>query len=106
MIVDSSTNVTNAIMAAFMVTFKMEGLDGDDIALDIIEFIAVRMKHREDYQVAELGYFIRANLLYFQLDQLSYQECHARLVNAAVTAPLGYAFLAKTFEYGARGKAL
>ena len=103
MITQSSAKITQALMTAFLVTFKIEGIDGDDVGLDIIEFIAVKMKTREDEQVAELGYFVRANLLFFHLGQLEYPEVHARFVRAALAAPLGYVELARTFEFGSHG---
>ena len=99
MIIATNTDVTKAIMAAFLVAFQNEGVEGDDVGLDIIEFIALRMKTRSDEEVAELGYFVRANLLFLYLDQLSLGEVLSRFVTAALAAPRGYAAMAAGFDF-------
>ena len=100
MIIESSAQQTKAQLTRFLVDFKLEGVKGDDIGLDIIEFIALKLRAREDHQVAELGYFVRSTLLYFHLDQLAYPDAHSRLATAALAAPLGYDAMARTFKFG------
>lgn len=102
MIIESSAQHSKAQMTRFLVASKLEGVQGDDIGLDIIEFIALKLRPREDHQVAELGYFVRSTLLYFHLGQLDYPDVHARLVTAALAAPLGYEAMARTFQFGCR----
>ena len=101
MIVDNPSQVTKAILAAHLAAFETEGLEGDDIGLDIIEFIALRMTTRDDNDVAELGYFVRANLLYLYLDQLSGDEVLNRFATAALAAPRGKAALIRSFDFTA-----
>ena len=38
-----------------LVAYRMTQPRGDEFALDLIEYIARRMRDREDYQVAELA---------------------------------------------------
>ena len=98
MITDSRAIEVKTRMTEFLIAFHQEGMDGDDTALDIIEFIAMRLQSREDYHVAALGFFVRTNLLYFARGHLDYPEVHFRLFQAALAAPLGHAELNQTFE--------
>ena len=83
MIIDTGTASIRSHLAAHLVAFM---LSDDDIALDIIEMVALRMHAREDIQVAALGRFIRANLMYLEHGAASYAEVLERFTAAAVLA--------------------
>jgi len=87
MFIETSATVLRSQLAAHLVNFM---LNPDDTALDIIELIALRMRTREDYQVAVLGFFVRANLLYLEKGIVSFCEVLERLTVAAVNAPRGH----------------
>ncbi len=83
MIVESSASLARSQLASHLVTFM---LTDDDVALDIIEMIALRMPARPDAQVAALGRFVRANLMYLEQGAASYCEVLERFTAAALLA--------------------
>jgi len=102
MITIPDTRFVKAQMAAYLISFRLEDRH-DDIPLDIIEFIALRMTRREDIDVFELGVFVRANLACFDVGTLTYPDILTRFTAAALAAPLGPAQLIETFHIGTRG---
>ena len=98
MITQSSADIIRSQLAAHLVDFM---LSEDDVALDIIEFIALRMPERHDYQIAVLGYFVRANLFYLTRDMISFSEVLERLAHAASQAPLGHEALTQSLDASA-----
>lgn len=102
MITADETQITRAQMAALLVAFRLED-HPDDIPLDIIELIALRMRRRKDIDVFELGIFVRANLISFEQGVLSFPDIHTRFMAAALAAPLGPAEFAETLHIGTRG---
>ncbi len=83
MIIESSASLARSQLAGYLVNFM---LIDDDSALDIIEMIALRMTARSDNQVAALGQFVRANLLYLEQGAASYCEVLERFTAAALLA--------------------
>ncbi len=81
-------------------TAFIEGEDGEVVTLDIVEFIALRMRWRDDYQVGLLGLCVRANLVALERGILPYGEVLNRFANAAVAAPQGHGPFTKAIEAG------
>ena len=88
MITESSPLAVKSAIARFLATFAADRRDRDEIMLDIIEFIAVRMPSPSDNLVYVLGLYVRGNLAAFLMGAVSYGEIHARLSEAALAAGL------------------
>ncbi len=101
MIATDEIQIVRAQMAALLLAFRLE-MRNDDIPLDIIELIALRMRQNADIDVFELGIFVRANLACFDLGTLSFQNIHARFMAAALAAPIGPVEFAETLQIGTR----
>jgi hypothetical protein len=102
MIITDDIQITRAQMAALLLAFRLEERR-EDIAFDMIEMIALRMRQREDMDVFELGIFVRANLACFELGSLSFPDIHARFMAAVIAAPLGPVVFAEALHIGTRG---
>lgn len=98
MIVETSTHVVRSVLSVLLTVYKMDNREDSDVALDVIEFIALRMREHQDHQVAEMGTFVRACLIGYFHDRLSYEDAHERLVAAALYAPLGHVCLREAFR--------
>jgi len=96
MIVESSATHVKSELSRLLIAFRSDE-HSSDVSLDVIEFIALRMRERADDQVAEMGFYVRVNLLGFVAGRFSYYEVHDRLVRAALAAPLGHADLREAF---------
>lgn len=81
--------LARTILASHLAIFTAEGYEGDDIALDIIEFIARRMSEPEDIYVFELGQWVRKTLILFDIGEVSFTETLNALMAAAMAAPVG-----------------
>jgi hypothetical protein len=88
-------------IGTMLVAYRMTQPRGDEFALDLIEYIARRMRDREDYHVAELGIFVRVNLINLKAGKLSFTDTHLRLTSAALHAPYGHDALRERFVLGA-----
>ncbi len=102
MITVDETQIARAQMAALLLAFRLEDRH-EDIPLDIIEMIAMRMRRREDIDVFELGIFVRANLICFMQGTLSFPDIHTRFMAAALAAAIGPDAFAETLHIGTRG---
>ena len=102
MITIDDIQIAKAQLAALLLAFRLEDKN-DDIPLDIIELIARRMQRQEDMDVFELGIFVRANLICFELGTLSFPDIHSRFMTAALAAAIGPAEFAETLHIGTRG---
>jgi len=102
MIIADETQIVKAQMAALLLTFRLEARN-DDIPLDIIELIALRMRRRQDLDVFELGIFVRVNLIWFAQGSLSFPDIHSRFMAATLAASIGPAEFAETLHIGTRG---
>ncbi len=96
--VDSSTVQVRSELASLIVDFMLETPDGEGIALDIVELIALRMPSREDYPVAVLGFFVRGNLLGLSRGMVTYPDVLERLTAVARDAPLGDVAVTRTIK--------
>lgn len=99
--IETSELVTRGHMGTLLVAYRMTQPHGDEFALDVVEYIARRMRDREDYQVAELGIFVRVNLSNLKAGKLSFADTHLRLTSAALYAPFGHDALSEKFVLGA-----
>ncbi len=81
--------MARTILASHLAIFTAEGYEGDDIALDIIEFIARRMSEPEDAYVFELAMWVRKTLILYDMGETSFCETLSALLAAAMAAPVG-----------------
>ena len=95
---DSERLVVRTQLAAHLVVFTCEGYAGDDIALDIIEHIALRMKTREDKTVHEVGTAVRTALIRYVVSELSFSDTLDHFTDLAMAAPVGAAELIETMH--------
>ncbi len=98
MITETSADIVRSQIATHLVESLVKG---DDASLDIIELIALRMPTRENYQVAVLGYFVRANLFYLSKSMITFAEILERFTSAALHAPYGHEDFARHLDAGA-----
>ncbi|MGZ3298067.1 MAG: hypothetical protein ACXU8U_03450 [Asticcacaulis sp.] len=98
--VDSSAQVAKAQIAGFLVAFESGADDGEAVALDIVEFIALRMRGRDDYQVGLLGLFIRAGLVALDRGVMAFPDVLTRMASVARAAPLGKAAFIQAVQAG------
>ena len=98
MIVETSATVLRNQIKTALLSFLLEEALDEEIALQIIEIIALRMRSREDYQVSVIGAFVRVNLFWLQRGLLSYCEALERFTHAATHAALGHATLVKVLH--------
>jgi enoyl-[acyl-carrier-protein] reductase (NADH) len=68
--------------------------------LDIVEFIALRLKRADDDQVFNLALFISSNLAAFVAGTIAYADLHARLTRTALAAQLGPAEFWRSLNFG------
>ncbi len=78
--------VSRTMLASHLVLFAFESYEGDDIALDIIEFIAVRMPDRSAADVRAVGFYVRQALIDYCVGDCSFGDTLDDLYSAAVTA--------------------
>jgi hypothetical protein len=83
-----------------IIAYTMSVPSGDEYALDIMEYFALRMKDHNTAQVAEMGLFVRANLSAVKTGLITLSETRRRLVHAATQAPLGHDAFQRAFEIG------
>lgn len=100
MFVESGASHLKAQISGLLVAFETGTEGGEEVALDLIELIALRMPTRDDYQVGVLGFFVRANLVALHRDAITFPEAVGRFLAAALAAPLGHVELTATFEAG------
>lgn len=81
--------MARTILASHLALFAAEGYEGDDIALDIIEFIARRMPEPEDAYVFELGQWVRKTLILFDIGETCFTATLDALLAAAMAARVG-----------------
>lgn len=98
--VDSSALTIKTHLAVLLVAFQMSTPNGDEFSLDVIEYIARRMRDHEDADVAGVGAFVRLNMASLKAGRLTFHEAHARLSAAAINAPLGRRSLAEVLDNG------
>ncbi len=89
MLIESSAIVVKSTLARLLVNFRIEAFDREEIALDIIEFIALRLAERDDAHVFTLGLFVRINLAGFLAGRIPYAQLHDRFTVAALAAREG-----------------
>lgn len=97
--IETNGLVIRTQLAAHMVIFTCEGRQGDDIALDIIEYIALRMDGRDDASVLELGLFVRSVLLGYVSGEMRFCDALDRFEAAAVAAPSGKSALFEVLSF-------
>ena len=72
----------------------------ESVALDLVELLALRMPSRTSFQVAVLGFFVRANLWSWETGKSSRRALVGRLADAALAAPIGHHAMTKVFSIG------
>jgi hypothetical protein len=98
--VESSAQTIKTHIAMVLIAFQMNTPSGDEFVLDVIEYIARRMRDHNDKQVAKLGIFVRINMMSFKSGRLTFQQTLTRLAMAALRAPLGECELDEVLEIG------
>jgi hypothetical protein len=98
MIVETSTDVFRLQISKCLLAYLFEDGVDEDIALQIVEIIALRMARREDAEVASIGVFVRTNLVWLDRGMMSYCELLERFTKAVAHAALGYAGLQTTLR--------
>jgi hypothetical protein len=98
--VESSSLTIKTHIAVLLVAFQMSTPNGEEYSLDVIEYIARRMRDHDDLHVAAVGAFVRITMAGLKAGRLTFQETHARLYAAAVNAPLGCTILAESLNVG------
>lgn len=98
--IESSAHVAKAQIAALLVAFETGADDGEAVALDIVEYIAMRMRWRDDYQVGLLGLFVRAGLVALDRHVMAFPDVLARMTAVAKAAPLGKTAFTQTVQAG------
>jgi hypothetical protein len=98
MIVETSTDVFRRQISKCLLAYLFEDGVDEDIALQIVEIIALRMPRREDADVASVGVFVRTNLVWLDQGMMSYCELLERFTKAAAHAGLGYTALQPTLK--------
>jgi hypothetical protein len=82
-----------------LIAYTMSVPSGEEYALDIVEYIALRMKDHETNHVHEMGVFVYANLNAAKAGSISLSDARNRLLLAATLAPLGHSVLSTALEY-------
>ncbi len=100
MLIESSSILVKSRLAKLLVNFRIEPLDREAIVLDIVEFIALRLRRADDDQVFNLALFVSANLKAFLSGTMTYPDVHGRLTRAALSARLGQAEFFKALDFG------
>ena len=100
MIIESSSILVKSQLARFLVNFRVEPRDRDAIVLDIVEFIALRLKQADDDQVFNLALFVSSNLAAFVAGTIAYVDLHARLTRTALAAQLGPTEFWRSLNFG------
>ena len=98
MIIESSSLAIKSQLAKLLVNYRVEPLDREGAALDIIEFIALGLRQADDDQVFNLALFVSRNLAAFAAGTSSYIDVHTRLARAAMAARLGCVEFLKTLD--------
>ena len=100
MIIESSSILVKSQLAKLLVNFRVEPLDREAIALDIVEFIALRLGKADDDEVFNLALFVSTNLASFVAGTVAYVDIHARLTRAAIAARLGLTEFWRSLDFG------
>ena len=100
MLIESSSILVKSRLAALLVNFRVEPLDREAIVLDIVEFIALRLKTPDDDQVFNLAVFVSTNLAAFLAGTLAYIDVHSRLSHTALAAQLGSDAFLRSLNFG------
>jgi hypothetical protein len=98
MILETSQDVIRAKIRPLLAECLHSGRTREDIALQIIEIIAIRMTAREDYQVATVGAFVRINLTSLAKRRISFCQVLERFTTAAAHARLAHVALVETLK--------
>jgi hypothetical protein len=93
MIVETNMDPIRNVLSSLVLAVLEDKRLAEDSALEIVEIIALRMKSREDYQVAAIGMFVRVNLRWLLQRRLSSTVVVERFTRAAAYAVLGHAEL-------------
>lgn len=102
MIVESSAQFVRNQLASLLVDFRLAEQEGGLIALDIVEFIAVRMDDRGDADVRELGFYVHVNLIAFVAGRLVFSDVLERMTEVALAASLGRVAFNEVLHNGSR----
>lgn len=100
MIVESSATILKSSIAKCLLECILGNLGGEEAALDLAELIALRMPTMTDDDLANLGFYIRANMVAMGRGHAPYCDVLRHLADAAVVAALGPAELKKSIEAG------
>ena len=98
MLIESSAITVKSTLARMLVNFRIDALDREEIALDIIEFIALRLNDADDAHIFNLGLFVRTNLAAFLVNRLNYAVLHQRLTATALAAREGLTPFLKSID--------
>jgi hypothetical protein len=91
--------VVRTQLAAHLVIFTCEGRQGDDVALDIIEYIALRTDDRDDASVLDLGIYVRSVLLSYVSGDMRFCDALDCFEAAAMAAPSGKSALFEVLSF-------
>ncbi len=100
MIVETSAAQTRTNIAKCLLEFILGSLDGEEVALDLCELIALRMPAATNDEIATVGFYVRANLVAVGRGKAPYCEVLHNLAEATIMAPLGFPELKRSIEAG------
>ena len=78
MLIESSAIIVKSTIAGMLVSFRIDAMVLEEIALNIIEFIALRLNDANDAHIFNLGLFVRTSLAAFLVNRLNYSVLHER----------------------------
>ena len=89
MFVQSNALEARSQISAALVDLRFRADACETAALDVVEAICRRIRAPRDYQVAAIGFFVRANIRLFSSRKLSFPTLVGRFTHALLQAPLG-----------------
>ena len=102
MIVESSAQFVRNQLGSLVVDFRLAEHEGGLIALDIVEFIAVRMNDRRDEDVRELAFYVHVNLIALLANRMAFSALLERFTDIALAATLGRVAFTEVLHNGSR----
>lgn len=98
MLIQSNAIQARAKISSALMDLRFRVDAEETAALDVIEAICGRIQAPKDYQVAAVGFFVRANIRLHSGQRLSFTTLVDRLTRAFLQAPLGPEPLLDTFD--------
>ena len=89
MLIQSNAVQARADISSALMDLRFRGDADESVALDIIEAICRRIRTPQAYQVAAVGFFVRANIRLHGHQHVSFATLVDRFTRAVLQAPLG-----------------